>query len=198
MSIVAIALCGLLVSGSALAKGDYSRPGPYVGVGIGVAWDPLEELINDAFPVLSIDPTWTINARAGYRVWSWLAVEGMYEGAYGFDVVLTTVGNAASFSTTSLLGNLKLVLPCWRIQPYLLVGVGAQYGKWDDVLNLLDDQRWDLVVRPAVGTDIYVNDSWVLFAELGIPVRFRDWTNIPSAITDNVSITLSGGLQYRF
>ena len=181
---------------------DFDRRGWFVGVGGGVATDFLSDLIvENTAGLVEFTNTGTFNFRAGYRLLSWLALEGMYEGAYGYKTEVAGF-ELASTDTHSLLGNIKLIAPVWRFQPYFLLGVGAQYGDWDSDLPLElvlpDIQRWDLVLRPALGLDSYVTKNWLLNLELAPSVRFRDYGEIPSAATDNVSLTFSVGVQYRF
>jgi len=190
----------LLLSAPSLAeKGpDYGRRGWYAGVGAGAAIDFLEEWIEEAIPLADIKSTGSFNARGGYRVWSWFALEAMYEGTYRSNIEILDI-EVAEFSTHSLLGNLKLLVPIKRFHPYFMLGLGAQYGSWDGLgIGFSDTNRWDMVVRPAVGLDVYLTENWLVDLELGIPVRIADWTNIPSQITDNVTITIGVGAQYRF
>ena len=205
---IAVAVLGaFLISSAVMAEKSsseksswkkFNQPGPYVAVGFGGAFDFLEDVIQDEFPILDIESGWSANVRAGYRVASWIGFEAMYEGMYDLDMVVTGVGTAYSFETHSFFGNLKLIIPLWRVQPYFLFGLGAQYAKIEGPLGILETKRWDFVIRPALGLDVSVTEKWVLFAELGLPVRFADWTDIPSQLTDNVSMTVGGGVQYRF
>jgi opacity protein-like surface antigen len=202
-----VTLFTVLLASPAVAAGpaeadDFARRGWFVGVGGGVATDFLSELIKEnSAGLVDITSTGTFNFRAGYRLLSWLALEGMYEGAYGYKTEVAGF-ELASLNTHSLLGNIKLIAPVWRFQPYFLLGVGAQYGDWDSDLPLdlvlPDIQRWDLVVRPALGLDSYVTKNWLLNLEIAPSIRVRDFGDIPSAATDNVSLTFSVGVQYRF
>ena len=179
---------------------DFDRRGWFVGVGGGVAVDFLSAFLEDETGgAFGIDPTGSLNVRGGYRVFSWLAFEGMYEGAYNYKT--TFLGEeVATSSTHSLLANAKLIVPTWRLQPYLALGIGAQHGDFDGraILERLDTTRWDLVLRFGFGLDAYVTKHWLVNLELAPAVRFADYSNIPSASTDQVSLTFSGGLQYRF
>jgi hypothetical protein len=204
--IVVAVLGAFLISSPVMAEKSswkkFNQPGPYVAVGFGGAFDFLEDIIEEEWPSelpgLDIESGWSANVRAGYRVASWIGFEAMYEGMYDLDMVVTGVGTAYSFESHSFFGNLKLIIPLWRVQPYFLFGLGAQYGKIEGPVGILATKRWDFVIRPAFGLDVSVTENWVLFAELGLPVRFADWTDIPSQLTDNVSLTAGGGLQYRF
>jgi len=60
---------------------DFDRPGWYVGAGGGVAFNFLSDFVeNQTMGVVDLERTGTLNVRGGYRLLSWLAFEGMYEG----------------------------------------------------------------------------------------------------------------------
>ena len=136
------------------------------------------------------------NVRGGYRIWSWFALEAMYEGSYGVNTNLLGV-KVANLDTHSLLANLKFIAPIWRIHPYFALGLGAQYGN-ADFLVLPDRSRWDPVLRFGLGVDGYITENWVANIELAPGIRFKDWGNLGGTSTDNVTLTLSAGVQYRF
>jgi opacity protein-like surface antigen len=177
---------------------DWSRPGWYVGGGFGAGWDFLEDLVEENFPEVEIGTGWSANARAGYRVNSWFATEVLYEGVYDLDLKVDEVKIGASTDLHSIMANFKFILPTWRMHPYLGLGFGAQYGKFDSNLNILDIERWDFVFRPALGLDSYVTENWLINLELAPSIRFADYGDIPSELTDNVTLTFSAGIQYRF
>ena len=176
---------------------DYGRSGFYVGVGGGAGFDFFHKWFEDnTGGIFDISPGGSFNARGGYRLTSWFALEAMYEGVYGME--LKIAGQPLlDFSTHSLVGNFKFILPTGWLQPYIMVGPGFQYGDVNGP-SLLADERWDFVLRTAVGVDTYFGEHWVFNIELAPSVRFKDYNNIPSAITDNVTLTVGGGLQYRF
>ena len=181
-------------------KADYGRPGWYVGVGAGGAWDFLEDAIDEATTgVVDLNGTGSFNARGGYRVTSWFALEAMYEGAYRYKTKVLGL-DAGDMSTHSFLANFKFILPTWRIHPYIMVGPGAQLGNYDGdgPFDYLDTKRWDFVLRTALGVDGYITENWLLNLEAAPSIRFADYGDIPSEVTDNVSLTVSLGVQYRF
>jgi opacity protein-like surface antigen len=98
--------------------------------------------------------------------------------------------------------NLTFILPTWRIQPYFSIGPGAQYANLDAMGPFdkfgLDLKRWDFMLRAGFGLDAYVTENWLLNLELAPSVRFADYSRIPSKTTDNVQLTVSLGIQYRF
>jgi opacity protein-like surface antigen len=198
--IALVPIIALVFANTAWA-GDFTRPGWYVGVGGGVGANFFNKYIEENQPieVVSIDPAGSFNARGGYRVWPWLAFEAMYEGAYDSQIKVLD-RPFAKLSTHSFVGNLKLLLPIKRFQPYIMVGAGGQYGQFSSNLPdpFADLSRWDVTLRTAVGLDFYITEHWVLDTELAPSVRFKDYDDIPSATTDNVTLTWSVGVQYRF
>jgi hypothetical protein len=183
------------------AKADeFDRHGWFVGVGAGAGFDFISDFVlGISGGVVEIRPTGTFNLRGGYRVFSWLAFEGMYEGVYGFGTEVLGV-NVSSQTFNSLVVNAKFIVPTWRLQPYLLLGGGGQQGSFDGkgpTFGPFDVSRWDPVVRVAIGLDVYVTKHWVIDLELAPSIRFTDFV-IPTTATDNVTLTFSGGVQYRF
>ena len=192
---------------SAASAGDWTRPGWYAGVGIGAGFNFFDKFLEDEFGFVTIDPAAAVNVRGGYRVWPWLALEGMYEATIesGIDIddVSLPVDASANLTTHSFLANLKLILPIKRFQPFITVGPGAQYGVFKANVNDFDllkfeQSRWDFTLRVSAGLDFYITENWVVDLELAPSVRFKDYSDIPSAPTDNVTMTLTGGVLYRF
>ena len=201
--LIAVFLLTLLTAGPAWAddpEPDFGRPGWYVGIGGGVGFDFLKDTIHEISDgEVDISAGGSFNARGGYRLASWFALEGMYEGVFGMDIELldTTV---AEFSTHSFVANLKLIAPIWRTHPYIMVGPGAQLGDFDGkgILDPFDTNRWDFVLRTAIGLDGYITENWLLNLEVAPSIRFADYSNIPSETTDNITLTVGIGVQYRF
>lgn len=54
------------------------------------------------------------------------------------------------------------------------------------------------MLRTAIGLDGYITENWLLNLELAPSIRFADYSNIPSETTDNVTLTVGVGVQYRF
>jgi opacity protein-like surface antigen len=198
-SLVVIPIAALLMASASSAqdsKPDFGRPGWYLGVGAGGAWDILESAIQDAtLGAVEISPTGSFNARGGYRAASWFAFELMYEGIYNLPADF--LGENVSNSTMhSFLANFKFIVPTWRIQPYLMVGPGGQLSEIR--LGGEDTSRFDFALRFALGIDGYITEHWLINAEVAPSVSFADWSDIPSEDTDNATVTFGLGLQYRF
>ena len=201
--LITVPIAALLITSASWADAsaaDYGRSGWYVGVGGGVAWDFLDDVIDDiTIGTVDIHAAGSANARGGYRATSWFAFELMYEGVYGTEIDLLGV-NVADLTTHSILGNFKFILPTWRIQPYIMIGPGIQYGNFDGKgpFSLLDTTRWDFTLRLPLGIDGYITENWLLNLEIAPSIRFADYSNIPSETTDNVTLTVGLGVQYRF
>ncbi|MBW2275536.1 MAG: porin family protein [Deltaproteobacteria bacterium] len=199
--ILVVAISSTMLFASAASAGDWTRPGWYLGAGGGGGFNFFNKFIKEEFPGsgVTIDSAGSANVRGGYRVWPWLALEAMYEGTYDSQINLNG-DNLAKLSTHSFLANLKLFLPIKRFQPYIAVGPGAQYGDFrgDGPLNIFDTTRWDFTLRTALGLDFYITEHWVIDGEIAPSIRFTDYSNIPSKSTDNVTMTVSIGVQYRF
>jgi len=203
-TLIAIPIAVLLMATTSWAADpapDYARPGWYLGVGVGTGIPFLEGFLPDEVSgVVEFNPGASFNARGGYRLTSWLAVEALYEGVYGSNIEVLGMATAARRTTHSFVANLKLILPTWRIHPYFMVGPGAQYAVFNDKtpFNRLDLRRWDFTLRTAFGIDAYITENWLVNLELAPSMRFADYGNIPSKQTDNVLLTIGAGVQYRF
>jgi hypothetical protein len=213
----------LVFAGTATAQ-DWGRSGWYLGAGGGAGWNFFGQAaassVNDECDgsCVDTDSSGTFNFRGGYRVNSWFAAEAMYEGLYALSmktsqglicddlcnpsVPIPGGAKLTDFDLHNFLVNAKFIAPIKRFQPYFIFGLGAQYHTTallpDIVGDLGKTSRTDFVIRPGVGLDVSLTDNWVINTEIGVPVSFRSYSNIPSATTDNVSLTLSFGLAYRF
>ena len=148
----------------------------------------------------------TFNFRGGYRLFSWLAFEGMYEGAYGLTTKLTEdldvgggitipAGKIATLDTHSVLANLKLIIPIWRTQPYIVVGVGGQQHATTFVtaFDTLETSRWDFVIRPGAGLDAYITKNWLLNVEIAPSVSVRmPGGSLDVQVGDDFALRLTG------
>jgi hypothetical protein len=202
-SLVLIPVAALLMAGASWAQAsepDFGRPGWFVGVGAGAGFDFFEKAIEDATGgEITSSPTGSFNARAGYRVTSWFAFEGLYEGVYRQPTNIAGV-HVADLSLHSFVGNFKFIVPTWRIHPYISVGPGGQLGHFNGQgeLNNLDTSSFDFMLRLALGIDGYITENWLVNVEVAPSVSFNDWGNIPSSPIDNVTLTFGAGVQYRF
>ena len=146
-----------------------------------------------------------LNVRAGYRVTSWFAAEFMYQWTTGLDAEIRgTEFNFYEFRNHSVLGNFKFVLPMWRIQPYIGIGLGAQKGDLDfqgltNTIGLFDDEKsWGFLGRPAFGIDFIASDHWVFNFELAGELALHDLSSANFSGNNFFGLSVGGGLQYRF
>jgi len=201
-SLIVIPVAVLLMASTSWAQEpDYGRPGWYAGVGAGTGIAFLDSLIQSKTgEVVSLDAGGSFNARGGYRVNSWLAVEALYEGVYASNVQIADTKEAADRTTNSFVANLKLLLPIQRVHPYFMLGLGAQQGTFNGKgpFEFLDSSRWDFTLRTAFGVDGYITEHWLVNLELAPSMRFADYSRIPSETTDNVLLTIGLGVQYRW
>ena len=202
--LLALGAAFFLLPGVASAEwGEFSRSGFYLGLGgLYTQNGLLEDQFSDALPFdIDVDDSWGINARLGYRAFSFLAAELEYDYVSPYD--LGAVGtDIASLETHLLTANLKAILPIWRLQPYVLGGVG--FVNWDieDKLGFgLDGSDTELAGRVGGGVDLHLTSRLAL--NVGADVVFSDAsldTGIPG--TDSVDylayVTVGAGLQYRF
>lgn len=193
----------LLLAPSAQAENDYGRPGWYLGVGFGAGNDFLDSAFEDATGgLIDISTSWSANVRGGYRVWSWMSIEAMYEGVYDIGISETITGSdLAKYTNHTLLVGPKFFIPIKRFQPNLSLAVGAQQQTLKEFIGTpgLDDvSRWDFAFRAGFGLDFYLTENWVINGDIALTVRVKDYGDIGSAVTDNVALTYGGGVQYRF
>ena len=81
-------------------------------------------------PPVRYDDSWGVNARVGYRALPFLALETEYEWLDGIGI-LTPIGRVAEYRPQTLTGNVKLIAPTWRVQPYLVAGGGVGFWRVD-------------------------------------------------------------------
>jgi len=125
------------------------------------------------------------NLRAGLRLIPWLGFEvdfewldGMNPGDNGGDNWATTI-NARAYPTTDLILE-------GRIQPYLLVGIGASSFRTNRSREIGFASRW------GVGVDSYITDR--IAVTVGVSYLWSAGT--PVKDLNYVSYTL--GAMYRF
>jgi len=210
----------LLLPAAALAGDDdkkFSRRGFYLGVGGVYGVDFFEDTIQDAAAKrgvhVSLSDTWGVNARVGYRLASWFAVEGMYEYMDNFSTEIDSIEiggedlpvgiTLADYTTHTATLNAKLLIPIWRFHPYLLLGLGAQYydleapGIVQDTAFDFSESGWSFAGRPGAGIDIYLTRNILLNVEVCGVLATSNPNTVPD-IGDLFYLTAGGGLQFRF
>lgn len=191
-----------LISSQAAAD-DFDRPGAYIGVNgvyaISLFQNDINELagLDDAFD-LGDSPG--VNARLGYRIFSWFAVEAEYEWVQSMDLKVLDL-DIGDFKPNTVTANLKFILPVWRIQPYLLMGGGVAI--WDIDSPIQNQSSTGFAGRVGLGIDTYLTKHWVFNIEATGVLNTNDID--PSKISNDITdishlyyFSMSAGITYRF
>ena len=182
--------CGLalllVAAGAAADEGDpvYARSGVYAqAYGTYV----IENFQNELPSGFSVDDSGGVSGRFGYRIDRYFSVEAELQWIDSFDIGGVADGDLDAFLGTV---NAKAYLLPSRIQPFLVMGIGAVHFDLDT--NLVSEDSTDFVFKGGGGIDLYLSENFVWGFEVTYSVTdggdFDDfeWT------------TLSTGLQYRF
>lgn len=193
-----------LLPGLARAEwGEFTHSGLYLGAGGLFTQNSLmENQISDALPIgVSVDDSWGVDGVLGYRAFSFLAAELEYEYVNGYDIASSGV-KLASLRAHLLTANLKAIWPLWRVQPYLLGGVGFVNWKIDDELGVgLPSESTDLAGRVGGGVDIHLTSRLVLNTGADVVLANTDLaSDFPGARNIDFLgyVSVGAGLQYRF
>jgi len=219
LRVIAILALFLLLPAAALAdddKKDFSHSGFYLGVGGAYGFNFFEDMIEDAAEKegfkISLNDTWGVNARVGYRLASWFALEGMYEWMDNFKIEVDgftdpaledLLGASVDYRTHTVTVNAKFILPTWRLHPYLYLGIGGQY--WDLAAEAafaqygfdFNDSGWSFAGRPGFVIDAYITENILVNVEVSGVLATSNPKTIPD-IGDLFYLTAGAGLQYRF
>lgn len=203
LGVLSLLLC--LVSAAAHADDeDFSHSGLYLGVGGSYVTDTfessLEDALDDVFPGISIDVEESLGANAvvGYRILPFLAIEAEYEWIDEFEIKVFGV-KAATLEAQTLTGNLKWIVPTWRIQPYLLTGAGVTRWKLEDKLGFsVSETSTDFAGRLGVGLDLYVTPHILLTAGANAVLTATDFSVAGEKVEPIFYVGGQAGLQYRF
>jgi len=214
----------LLLLAPALAQADedlesFSEPGFYVGVS-GLYThnffdaqidNALEDFLNSKVDV-SIDDSWGINARIGYRAASWFAIEAQYEFVDEFDVKAKApdlpipIPRQKIFSIKghTITANTRFIVPLWRTQPYVLLGAG--YSMYESDVTAVakpligsGGKERGFAGRAGGGVDFYLTPHLVVNAEATALLTTQDFSRPDVGSIDELwYVTASGGIRYQF
>ena len=106
------------------------------------------------------------------------------------DQILQTTTHTTTFQA-------KFIAPWWRVQPYVSLGLGAQYSDVD-FLGLGREKQWMFVGRPAGGIDAYLTKNLVLFGEVAGVLGADDISKAGQDLNDLWYLSIGGGIQWRF
>ena len=158
--------CALALANTATAEdgpdtSPHARPGAYVSVG-GVAALP-----NFDTPLPNPSAGGGVDLRAGYRVGAYTSIELAYTGTFGSQTGLPGLpGSQATFDNHLVAANARVFMAYERIQPYVLVGMGAliQQTKLSGAVGGTSTQA-AYAVRLGLGADLYASEHWVVEIE---------------------------------
>lgn len=197
------AAVALLPGVAGAESGEFTRSGFYLGVGgLYTQNSIVEDQLRDLLPIgIGVNDSWGINTQLGYRAFSFLAAEVEYEYVGSYDISASGI-DFLSLEGHVLTGNLKWIMPFWRVQPYLLGGIGIASWNIDDKLGVgVDDNITDLAGRVGGGIDLHLTSRILL--NVGADVVFTN-AGLSSSLPGSRSvdylayIAVGGGLQYRF
>jgi hypothetical protein len=167
------------------ASTDFDRDGYYVGLGIGTGID-LEFEDSSFGEGQSVSPGYGLNLRAGTKS-AYMGGEFQLEYLDGFDVDGGAV--AKGYDVLTFTVNFKGYLPLGRLQPFILVGGGANV-LWVDT-SFGNKSYLGGALRGGAGVDFYLTRNWGIEAQ-GSYVMTTEETRDADYLSANI------GVFYRF
>jgi hypothetical protein len=159
--------------------GEFSRPGPYVGisvVGAGSNFDNTQdEDLDDSVGTVGV------SGRVGYKLWDRAALEVVGEGGLVFE------GDNEEATLWNVLLQGKMFFGEERWQPYVFAGGGWGEASFDE-LNITID---GFLARGGLGLQFYANANWVVFVEGHYTLGFGD-------MEDAQYVAGEAGVMFRF
>lgn len=174
---------------------DTARTGAYVGLAGGVSFlTRAEDELEDATGIpFDVDPSGTLHARVGYRLHPHFAAEVHFEWLSEFDIEVPGLGRrVATLDGWALGADAKGYVLTGRVQPFLLVGLGALHAELEDDLGLgVSVEETGFAARFGGGLDVYATDHVVLGLDLSYLLPTGD-------VEELDTVSLGFGVQYRF
>ena len=186
----------------------YARRGWLVGAGGSYAFETFEDAAEKdvqrllgSTTSLSVDDSFSVNGRAGYRCHPRFSAEVEVEWIEGFDADFSglpaprggTVSGTIEAEPWVVTANTKGYLLTGRYQPFVLLGAGVMTADFEAKAMGVSDSfsETNFVMRFGGGIDIYATKHVVVSVETDYVLPFGDLDPL-----DYLSIGL--GLQYRF
>ena len=218
--VAAAAFIGIVCSSVAITaddevdEDDFARRGWLVGLGGSYAIETFEDDAEADFRKpeadgglgpdvnLSVDNSFGVNGRVGYRCHRYFSAEVEVEWLDGFSSDLTEPGFTqladVGFEPVVVTTNLKGYFLTGRYQPFLLAGAGVMTAdiKLQDPVGLgftgvKSESENEFALRFGAGIDLYATKHVVVSLEADYVLPFGDLDALDY-------ITVSWGLQYRF
>jgi hypothetical protein len=195
--ILAVSVTSGLLPRLANAKGEYSTGGIHVafsGVFASPNWeDELREEIAEAIggpALVALGSTGGFDMRAGYRFNERVDFEMGFEylAPYSVDVVGLGGGEASSWMYYV---DFRLFLLTDRVQPYIVLGMGAYHIDYMAGLSGVARDGTDFAPRLGGGLDYYIDYRWGLTGEINYVIGTR-------RLNERDRLAISFGAFYRF
>jgi opacity protein-like surface antigen len=199
----AVAALGLLaVAGSAAhAESEFGRPGGYVSGGVAGATEMFSGPYDLSGSGIDVGTALIVGGRLGYRANPYVAFEAAVDySVEGFELTVPGSGTATAKALVAT-GNLKLYPGDWRIQPFVLGGVGVVRGTSEcktaagvgvSCLAVgLSDSAVEFGGRVGGGLDFYLTRNLALSGEVTYVIPTGD-------LGDLDFLTFGGQLVFRF
>jgi opacity protein-like surface antigen len=153
----ALAIAGAAAAEDGPETSPHARPGAYLSVG-GVAALPNYD---DPLPNPSVGGG--VDIRLGYRVGAYTSVELAYTGTFGSQSNLP--GLQIQLDDHLIAANGRVFMAYQRIQPYVLVGMGALIRQSQVSGTATTSTQTAYAVRLGAGADLYASEHWVVEIE---------------------------------
>ena len=167
---ISLLVLGSVIAAATARAGDddpYAKNGFYFGVGATYGVPLFEPSLDNAFNGAGLDEkvsnSWGTNGRFGYRFHKYLAAEVEHEWLAHYGMRLSGPGfdfGLGDVSTQTITGNLKVIAPFQRWEPYVLVGFGATLASLDrNTGSPINISHTSYSTRFGLGLDYYLTES---------------------------------------
>jgi opacity protein-like surface antigen len=115
-----------------VATAQIKNSGPYIGGGIGYAWETMNtDELDKVADRVTVNDAWGFNLFAGYRFYEYLAVETNFNWYDSFEID-TNLGSG-DLDIITLMLDAKVMYPLFdkRIVPYARIGLGWMFASLD-------------------------------------------------------------------